>query len=149
MDRALRFAALRFCAFPFSFLFLFFFHAFSPCKRLLFMYDTWIVAATFDQFSVNSASGHCSRTHKFHFLLIFSLKIGPTVLFTYLKIILLQCFQFSIFSFSKISSIQTDPNIWFGFLWFIYIEFLILYTKLTHLVQKLKNLDRIRHVVQN
>ena len=37
------------------------------------------------------------------------LKMGPTVLFTHLKIILLQCFQFSIFSFSKISSIQTDP----------------------------------------
>ena len=35
--------------------------------------------------------------------------VGPTALFTHLKIILLQCFQFSIFSFSKISSIQTDP----------------------------------------
>ena len=44
-------------------------------------------------FSVNSASVHCSRTHKFHFLSIFSLKIGPTVLFTHLKIILLQWFQ--------------------------------------------------------
>ena len=32
------------------------------------------------------------------------------VLFTHLKIILLQCFQFSIFNFSKISSIQTDPK---------------------------------------
>ena len=30
------------------------------------------------------------------FLLIFSLKMGPTVLFTHLKIILLQCFQFSV-----------------------------------------------------
>ena len=29
------------------------------------------------------------------------LKIGPTALFTHLKIILLQCFQFSIFSFSN------------------------------------------------
>ena len=29
------------------------------------------------------------------------------VLFTHLKIILLQCFRFSVFSFSKISSIQT------------------------------------------
>ena len=36
--------------------------------------------------------------------------MGPTVLFTHLKIILLQCFQFSVFSFSKISSIQTDPK---------------------------------------
>ena len=36
--------------------------------------------------------------------------MGLTVLFTHLKIILLQCFQFSVFSFSKISSIQTDPQ---------------------------------------
>ena len=32
------------------------------------------------------------------------------VLFTHLKIILLQCFQFSIFNFNKISSVQTDPK---------------------------------------
>ena len=34
------------------------------------------------------------------------LKMGPTVLFTHLKIILLQCFQFSVFS--KINCIQTE-----------------------------------------
>ena len=34
--------------------------------------------------------------------------MGLTVLFTHLKIILLQCFQFSISS--KISCIQTDPK---------------------------------------
>ena len=44
------------------------------------------------------------------FLSTFSLKMGPTALFTHLKIILLQCFQFSVFSFSKISSIQTYPT---------------------------------------
>ena len=49
-------------------------------------------------------------SHKLHFLSTFSLKMGPTALFTHLKIILLQCFQFSVFSFSKISSIQTDPK---------------------------------------
>ena len=87
----------------------FFFQRFPPHKRLLFMYCSWSVAATFDQFYVNSASMHCSRTHKFHFLSIFLLKMGPTVLLTHLKIILLQCFQFSVFSFSKISSIQTHP----------------------------------------
>ena len=41
-----------------------------------------------------------------------TLKLGPTVLFTHLKIILLQCFQFSIFNFQfliTISSIQMDP----------------------------------------
>ena len=60
-------------------------------------------------FPVNSASVHCSWTHKFHFSVNFSLKMGLTALFTHLKIILLQCFQFSVFSFSKINPIQTDP----------------------------------------
>ena len=60
--------------------------------------------------AVNSVYMHCSRTHKFHFLSIFSLKMCHTSLFTHLKIILLQCFQFSVFSFSKISSIQTHQS---------------------------------------
>ena len=34
--------------------------------------------------------------------------MGSTVLFTHLKIILLQCFQFSVLA--TISSIQTDPK---------------------------------------
>ena len=46
---------------------------------------------------------HGSRTHKFHFSAIFSLKMGPIVLFTHLKIILLECFL-------VFSCIQTDPN---------------------------------------
>ena len=54
--------------------------------------------------TVNSAPMHCSLTHKFHFSATFSLKMGPTVLFTHLKIILLQ--YFSIFSFS----FQLYPN---------------------------------------
>ena len=37
-------------------------------------------------------------THKLHFLVIFLLKMGLIVLFTHLKIILLQYFQFSIVS---------------------------------------------------
>ena len=69
----------------------------------------YIKAEAFNQFFMNSTSVHCLRVHKFHFLSIFSLKMGPTSLFTHLKIILLQCFQFSVFSFSKISSIQTHP----------------------------------------
>ena len=44
----------------------------------------------------------CLQTYKFHFSATFSLKIGLTVLFTHLKIILLQCF--SVFSF------QLYPN---------------------------------------
>ena len=51
------------------------------------------------------------ETHKSHFSATFLLKIGLIVLFTHLKIILLQYFQFSIFNFSKINSIQTDPYV--------------------------------------
>ena len=45
-------------------------------------------------------------------------------------------------------------SIWLGFLWFIYIGFLIFYTELTHLAQKKKkkkkkNLDYIGHMAQN
>ena len=47
---------------------------------------------------------HCLQTHKFHFSAIFSLKMGLTVLFIHLKIILLQ--YFSVFSFS----FQLYPN---------------------------------------
>ena len=47
-------------------------------------------------------------SHKSHFSTTFSLKMGPTILFTHLKIILLQCFHILVFNFSKISSIQTD-----------------------------------------
>ena len=47
---------------------------------------------------------HCNSTvHTFKIL-----KMGPTVLFTYLKFILLQFFQFSVLA--KINSVQTDPN---------------------------------------
>ena len=93
-----------FCSF---FFFFFCFHAFLEEGGYCSMNSSrkcWL-------FSVNSASVHCLRTHKFHFLSIFSLKMGPTSLFTHLKIILLQCFQFSVFSFSKISSIQTHPKL--------------------------------------
>ena len=43
---------------------------------------------------------HCSYT-------VYILFMGPTILFTHLKIIFLQCFQFSVST--AISSIQTDP----------------------------------------
>ena len=87
-----------------TFSYIFFFTRFGV-MRLLFINSNrkyWL-------FIVNSVYVHCSRIHKLHFSATFSLKMGPTVLFTHLKIILLQCFQFSIFSFSKISYIQTDP----------------------------------------
>ena len=78
-------------------------------QRLLFM---WTVAGNcwlFSLFISSVGPWIVYGTHKSHFLVTFSLKLGPTILFTHLKIILLQCFQFSVFSFSKISSIQTDP----------------------------------------
>ena len=60
--------------------------------------------------TVNSAYVYCSWFHKLHFLAIFLLKMGSTTLFTHLKIILLQCFQFQFSISAKISSIQTDPE---------------------------------------
>ena len=74
---------------PFLFLFL---HAFQEICG----YCSWTVALNVEFSSVNSASVHCSWIHKYHFLIIFSLKMNLTVLFIYLKIILLQYFQFSI-----------------------------------------------------
>ena len=50
----------------------------------------------FDFSAMNSDLCTVHGPHKLHFLSTFSLKMGPTVLFTHLKIILLQCFQFSI-----------------------------------------------------
>ena len=47
---------------------------------------------------------HCSRDLQVQISVNFSLKLGSMALFTHLKIILLQCFQFSV-----ISDIQTDP----------------------------------------
>ena len=44
------------------------------------------------------------------FLTNFLLKMGPTTLFTHLKIISLQCFQFQFLVSAKISSIQTHPK---------------------------------------
>ena len=88
--------------------FFFFFHAFSPTSGTVYV---WYMNSNHNFWPsfMNSISVHCLRTHKFHFLSNFLLKMGLIVLFTHLKIILLQYFQFSIFSFSKISSIQTKP----------------------------------------
>ena len=53
-------------------------------------------------FKPHVGSVHCLRTHKFYFSTTFSLKIGLTVLFTHLKIILLQFFL--VFSFQQYSN---------------------------------------------
>ena len=59
-------------------------------------YKVWLFLLFFFSQSVHTV--YCSWTHKFHFSTTFSLKMGPTILFTHLKIILLQ--YFSVFSFS-------------------------------------------------
>ena len=76
-----------------------------------FLFFFFFVQPTFVDFlTVNSVSVHCLQIHKFHFSAIFSLKMGLTALFTHLKIILLQCFQFQFLVSAKISSIQTYPK---------------------------------------
>ena len=65
---------------------------------------------------------HCSST-----VYIFkNIKMDPTVLFTHLKIILLQCFQFLVSA--KISCIQLDPEIAFHIC--VSFFFLLLHTHL-------------------
>ena len=56
---------------------------------------------------MNSVYVYCSQSHKLYFLATFLLKMGPKTLFTHLKIISLQCFQFQFSVSAKISSIQT------------------------------------------
>ena len=102
-------SCIRICEFTFCFFFLFFFHAFQRVMRLLFMYCSLNSSRKCWLFHDKQWSMYCSRSHKLYFSETFSLKMSPTILFTHLKIILLPYFQFSIFSFSKISSIQTDP----------------------------------------
>ena len=89
-------AHLRFSFF--FLLFYFLYHAYQANFFLLFIhccgYCSWIIAAKFDFFP--------PFQHKFHFSAIFSLKMGLTILFIHLKIILLQ--YFSVFNF------QLYPN---------------------------------------
>ena len=97
------------CVFPLFF----FWHAFVSL-RLLFIYcsmnsncKVWL----FYFFSQSMHIVYCLWTHKFHFSATFLLKMGLTVLFTYLKIILLQYFSVFSFNFQFLvsSCIQTDP----------------------------------------
>ena len=66
---------------------------------------------------------HYSHTVAALFMYLKILKMGLTALFTHLKIILLQCFQFLVST--KISSIQTDPKRTFG----NHLPCLVLYTE--------------------
>ena len=60
-------------------------------------------------------------SHKIYFLATFSLKMGPTILFTHLKIILLQCF--SVFSFSFQFSAVSKRTLSVMLLWFVIVKF--------------------------
>ena len=62
--------------------------------RFLFFFFFFVQPTMVDRSSVTVFLCTVYRSHKLYFLSIFSLKMGPTVLFTHLKIILLQCFQF-------------------------------------------------------
>ena len=77
----------------------FFFSRVFGGMRLLFMHCCMNSNRKCWLFHGEQLSMHRSRTHKFHFSATFSLKMDSTVLFTHLKNILLQCFQFSVFSF--------------------------------------------------
>ena len=58
-------------------------------------------------FTIQEKNCTIHRTYN-HFILKKILKMGPTSLFTHLKIILQQCFQFLVFC--KICCIRTDPT---------------------------------------
>ena len=75
------------------FAFFFFFFTRFDKTWLLFMYCSMNSNRKCWLFCRKQCIMYCSWTHKFHFLVTFSLKMGPTVLFTHLKIILLQWFQ--------------------------------------------------------
>ena len=85
-------------------------HVFSFCVFLFFFFSFFSKPQLLTKSSVNSASVHCLRTHKLYFSVTFSLKMGLITLFTHLKIISLQCFQFQFSVSAKISSIQTDSK---------------------------------------
>ena len=97
-------------AFTASGVFFFFFFSFVACvsggqmllfafqgdKRLLFMNNSCIFL-TFEPLFINLwVLCTIHRIHKLQFSATFSLKMGHIALFTHLKIILLQCFQFSV-----------------------------------------------------
>ena len=104
----LGFCCVCVCNLHVSFFFLFFFFFFTRfgVMRLLFMHCSLNSSRKCLLSIVNSAFVHCSRTHKFHFSATFSLQMGPMVLFTFKNYFTT---VFSVFNFSKISSIQTNP----------------------------------------
>ena len=79
------------------------------CVFLSLFFFFLVQPAIVDKLIVNSAPVHCSQVPQITLSATFLLKIGLTVLFTHLKIISLQCFQFQFSVKKKIISIQTHP----------------------------------------
>ena len=91
----------NYCVWRFGFCFFFFFFFSFTCFQLLETNFTVHVLQQYCLCTVYGTHRHFIQKKKF-------LKLGPTVLFTHLKIILLQYFQFSISV--KISCIQMNPQ---------------------------------------
>ena len=92
----------RVCASTFPLLFLRF-----PFYFILF-YFIFFQPQSLTKSSVNSIFMHCSQIPQI--IAIFLLKIDPTALFIYLKIISLQCFIFQFSVSVQISCIQMDQS---------------------------------------
>ena len=111
MDWAYCASAFWISCFPFLFPFFFF---------LACMNSNFTVHA--HGFTVHEIRCTVHRTYN-NFMKKKILKMGTTALFTHLKIILLQCFQFSVFS--KISCIRMDPtyfeNLTIDYMFFIFL----------------------------
>ena len=99
--------------FEFCICILFFFFFFSSHVsvgleqfRLLFMHCSWTVAATFDYSPMNSTPVHCSRVPQTSIFSQFFIKNGSHGTIHTFKNYFITVF--TVFSFNKISSIQTD-----------------------------------------
>ena len=101
--------ALGFASCIFSFLFFFFWSVTTGDSGYCLMNSSRTFFYFFVPLSHQWILYTVHGTHKYHISATFSLKMDPTILFTHLKIILLQCFQFQFSISTTISSIQTNP----------------------------------------
>ena len=114
---------------------------FLSCGFLFLFFIFYLVQpALVDFFTLNSVFVHCLRTHKFHFSVIFLLKMGHTTLFTHLKIILLQYFQFQFSVSAKINSIQTDSLNYYNGPERVFLKYLLIKKFWYYFHRKLKKL---------
>ena len=95
---------------------------------------------------------HCSWDSQTSFLVKFLLKMGSTALFTHLKIILLQYFQFLVFMYSAISGIQTNHTCVLGMdeicqLILLFSLFLLLFMTPSHFLILFMGLTVLFHLI--